>query len=377
MDDEPPSSNALISNINDYYENLLGYSVKKTNLKELNEEEWKNFCGNYQLIDSSYGIYLPRTETAVIPKGNWLSLFHEYFGHGLFCEQSLIGKRFVDLEKKLLEEEKQEFKNKKVILKDVEKFREHNKTCCELKKVHDKNIDLFEKFAIFSEYFLLKKFGIIEKYELLLKQYKEKIDSVISFNNQYGDLATFYNFGLARVTTPERVRKLLQGIYEEKVIKNSKLVLLSGSRKPFSDIDLFVSSDYLQSINNEWIDLVVLKEQDFERSIKLFETRITHPIFSGEFVTGDKKYLAEKKKQLLEQPITEEAIQHNLRLSEEQKESALNFPENSKGREIGLSYAKTYLTNFIALRNGKKIFTKEGLDSYSQSENIKMKGGLR
>jgi hypothetical protein len=102
---QPPSNQELFSDINENYKKLLDYSVEETELKKLNPKQWNIFCDKHYLNKNSSGIYLPRNQTAIIPLGNKLSLFHEYFGHGLFCEQSLIGIELVNLEKRLLGEE--------------------------------------------------------------------------------------------------------------------------------------------------------------------------------------------------------------------------------------------------------------------------------
>ncbi len=375
-DDEPPEE--LISDINDYYQNLLGYSVENTALKLLSEEQWNFFCRKNNLNEIT-GVYLPRSQTAVVPEDNPLSLFHEYFGHGLFCEQSLAGRKLVDLEKKLLEEEKQEFQEKQFSLEDIQKFRGNNRTFQELNELSEKNLRLYETFALFSEYILSKRFDLEELFE---KKYRSLIsrsnimNTMINFSKECGDLSIFYQFGLARRTTPERVRKLLEGIYGKENIDKSRLILLAGSKKPFSDIDLFASSNYLPSTKKQWLDLVVLDEKDFERRLKLFEVQIICPISSGEFVAGDKKYWEQKKKQLLEQPITNDAIQYNLKLSKEQRELALIYPPEE--RKIGLSYSQTYLANALALKKGKRLFTKEDLISYSHNEKfIELKGGIK
>lgn len=379
MDDEPPNPK-LISKLNDYYEDLLGYSVKDTELKSLNKKQWDFFCNRYKLDENSLGIYLPRNQTAIIPEDNKLSLFHEYFGHGLYCEQSLIGKKLIDLERKLLEEEKDEFQNENFTIDELNNFRSNNKTYLDLRRLKETNLDKYEGFAIFSEYLLSKEFNLMnsfeKKYNSFMKQ-NEGIESIISFNKKFGDLATFYEFGLARRTTTERVKKLLEDVYNKETIDNSKLILLTGSKKPFSDIDLFASSNYLQSTKNNWLDLVSFNEKDFERRIRLFEIQVTHPIMKGEFIAGDKNYLEQKRKQLQEQQITEEAIQHNLKKFREQKIRAYQYPKNSEERQIGLSYSQTYLENALALKERKRFFTKEDLIRYSQSEKfIELKGGL-
>lgn len=380
MDDEPPNQKELISLSNNYYQNLLGYQPEQTLLQQIPENKWNEFATQRRLNPNSLGIYLPRNQTVIIKGENPLSLFHEYFGHGLYCEKNLTGRKLVDLEKRLLEEEKQEFSNSRFSLEDLQRFRQQNQTFQELENFRQENLGRYELFAIWTEYLLSKEFNLKnkfeKKYDLLDGQEKDFINSIINFSTQHGDLATMYAQGMARRNTTKRVRRLLEGIYGNERVNNSKLILLTGSKKPFSDIDLFASSNYLQEIKNDWLDLCVFNEEDFEKRIKLFEIQVTYPIMSGDFITGDEDYLKQKRKQLIEQPITEEAIKHNLRKSEEQKQRAEQYPRNVKEREVGLDYSKTYLANALMLKKGKRIFDLKKLKLYSQSENIKVKGGL-
>jgi len=380
MDEKSPNQEELISLSNNYYQDLLGYKPEKTLLQDVSEKDWDSFAFSKGLNQNSSGIYLPRNQTAIVRNKNSLSLFHEYFGHGLYCEQNLVGKKLVDLERKLLEEEKQEFQNKNFTLEELNHFRIRNEVFNELDKFRQENLGRYELFAIWTEYLLSKEFNLKnkfeKKYDLLDGQEKDLINSIINFSIQYGNLATMYLQGMARRTTTKRVRRLLEGIYGNERVNNSKLILLTGSKKPFSDIDLFASSNDLKEIKNDWLDLCVFNEEDFEKRIKLFEIQVTYPIMSGDFITGDEDYLKQKRKQLIEQPITEEAIKHNLRKSEEQKQRAEQYPRNVKEREVGLDYSKTYLANALMLKKGKRIFDLKKLMLYSQSEKfIELKGG--
>jgi hypothetical protein len=368
---------------NSFYQSLLGYKPETVQLKCLDNSQWDAFRKEFNLREDSLGVYRLRNHFAVVPyqiETAPLSLFHEYFGHGLYCEQSTTGKRLTELENRLLQEEKQEFHHRQFTFKALQDFRNKNKTFHELKELDKANIANYESFAIFTEYLLSREFNLMQmfdrKYDSFSRQSKEGIDKIIGFNKQYGDLATFYEFGLARKTTPERVRRLLEQIYGKEAVTKSRLVLLSGSRKPFSDIDLFASSDFLKSAKNSWLDLIVFNEADFERRVRLFEVQVTHPILLGEFVAGDKNYLEQKRKQLAEQPITEEAIQHNLR---ESRESRLysDIVEDPKFKEVLFSYYQTSLANALALKEGRRLLTKESLLSYSDREKfIELKGGI-
>lgn len=367
---------------NSFYQNLLGYKPEQTSLKEIPEAQWDKFATEKGLNSNSSGIYLPRNQTAIIQGENPLSLFHEYFGHGLYCEQSLQGKKLVNLEQKLLKEEKQEFSKDKFTLDDLKEFRSRNETARELENFRQENLSQYELFAIWTEYLLSREFNIGElfeqKYNFLEREEKETVDSVINFSEQYGNLATMYAQGMARRTTPERVKRLLEEIFNEEKINNSKLILLTGSKKSFSDIDLFVSSNYLQSIKNNWLDLVVFDERDFEKRIRLFEVQVTYPIMSGEFIAGDENYLQKKRKQLQEQPITEKAIKYNFKKFEEQKIFASIQDITEKQKKVHISYSQTYLANALALKEGKRIFTKEKLHDFSHSEKfIELKGGIK
>ncbi|MFB6226211.1 MAG: hypothetical protein ABEJ02_02570 [Candidatus Paceibacteria bacterium] len=372
--------------IGKYYEDFLGYKPEETSLEVVPESEWKEVASNIGKNSNSTGIYLPRNQSAIIRGQNPLTLFHEYFGHGLYGEYSLAGKRLISLEKGLLEEEKQEFEGKNFSLKELQEFRENNKKFQELKQWHQNFLGQYEGFAVFSEYFLSNNFGFLEnfeqKYENMGQKDQEGLDNIINFNNQYGDLATFYQFGLARKTTPQRAKRLLEEIHGWRPINESKLILLSGSKKPFSDIDIFSSSNHLQSAENDWLDIVNFNEKDFEQRVGLFEAQITPPIVAGEYVAGDKSYLEEKKNQLYNQPITQEAITYNKLKSDMNKEISMDKTYDEKTREVAEGYYRTYLANSIALNEGKRLLTKKELEDYCQThisprENLvtEVKGG--
>jgi len=276
---------------NNIYQNLLGYKPEQTALISLDKLKWRQFCKKWALNEYSDGVYLPRNQTAVIQKEietASLGLFHEYFGHGLFCEQSLQGKRLVNLERKLLEKEKKCL-GRQFNLRDIEKFRRQNILFKELNKLKEENLGLYENFAIFSEFILSKDMGLQEifekKYDKLYKEDKNQIDKIISFNKEYGALSTFYSFGLARKTDVKRINQLLNDIYKNK-LADIKLAVLYGSKKPFSDIDIFMVSNNLNEINSSWLDIRIYSEKEFENGIEMFDISITDPVLSGEFVLG-------------------------------------------------------------------------------------------
>ena len=375
-----PKIREVIETSNYFYHDLLGYKPEQTSLQQIPGNQWNEFATQRGLNPNSSGIYLPRNQTAVIQEQNPLSLFHEYFGHGLYCEQSLSGRKLIHLEKGLLDEEKQEFDGRQFNLEDLKRFREGNLRFQELDEFRKQNLAQYEIFAIWTEYLLSKENKLESefemKYDSFEKEDRESIDSIINFTAQYGNLATFYAQGLARRTTPERVRKLLENIYGDK-LKDIKFASLYGSRKEFSDIDVFVVSDNLQEIKTDWLDISTYSVDDFKEKLRLFDVALTDVLSSGELVLGDEEYFVQQRLELERQPITKHAIRYNLKESIEQNARALQYSDDSKKRRIGLSYALTSKLMAENLEKGEKKFTKKALLSNSQSETfIELKGGI-
>jgi hypothetical protein len=376
----------LLNSSNQFYQDLLGYKPEQTSLQKIPETGLSEFSTKRGLNPNSSGIYLPRNQTAIIQEENLLGLFHEYFGHGLYCEQNLTGRKLVYLEKKLLEEEKQEFSNLRFGLEELQRFRQQNKTFQELENFRQENLERYELFAIWTEYLLSGEHNLRDeferKYDSLAGQEKEAVDSVVNFSEQYGNLATMYAQGMARRTTPERVGRLLKDVYKDK-LKEIKFALLYGSKKEFSDIDVFMVGDEVPRIRNDWVDVVSYSQREFEEKRRLFDVEISDPLFSGEIILGDRNYLEMQRNLLTKQSITEEAINYNLQEAENQEKSAYDFPEDSEWRKIGLSYALTSRLMAENLRYGKRIFTKRDLLLYSErvsaddDKPLQMQGGKK
>ncbi len=365
---QTPKTRKIIDASVSFYQNLLGYKPEQTSLQQIPESQWNEFTIQRGLNLNSSGIYLPRNQTAIIQEENPLSLFHEYFGHGLYCEQNLTGRKLVDLERRLLEEEKQEFSNSRFSLEDLQKFRYQNQTSQELENFRQENLGRYELFAIWTEYLLSGENNLREdferKYDSLSEQEKEAVDSVINFSESYGNLATFYAQGMARRTTPERVSVLIKDLCREK-LSSIRFGVLFGSKEEFSDVDIYLVSDEIEPFSSDWIDTRVHNVSRFEEGIINFDLRVIDPLFSGEFFFGDGNYLEKQKQRLREQPITEGAIKYNFQKSEDYKDLRRDDFKLCDRVENHLSYSKTYLANALALKEGKRLFTKEDL-SYSK-----------
>ena len=357
-------TNELIHSTNQYYQKILGFYPKRTRLQTYSKQGWNNFCKALNFNHNSEGIFLTRNLTAYILKDSknlTLNFFHEYFGHGLYCEYSKNGKFLEKLEKRLEKEEKKEFKRKQFSKQELKEFRKENPIFKLLKKERKKSLNLYENFAIWTEKYLSKIFGFERefdvKYKGLSKEIKENLEKLLNFQKTNGDLALFYELGFPKYYNKKKIKNLATNLFKED-IKDSRLVLLYGSKKPYSDIDLFiVSSNPLKTLNhsNPWIDIRSNSLEQFEYNLSVFDISIKDPVLKGELIFGDKKYLEQKRKQLREQPITKEAIYYNLIKSKEQRIYSKTYPQNSISKSRGSSYAETYMKNALNLKQGKRF----------------------
>jgi len=166
-------SEMLLEFSNSFYQDLLGYKPEKTSLQEISNSKWSKFAKQRGLNPNSSGIYLLRNQTAVIQGENPLSLFHEYFGHGLYCEQSLQGRKLIELEKRLLEEEKRNFKTREFTLEELKDFRQENQTFKKLEEFRKENLEddfLRNKFKGYSQTYLANALALRQGLRLFTKK---------------------------------------------------------------------------------------------------------------------------------------------------------------------------------------------------------------
>lgn len=192
--------------------------------------------------------------------------------------------------------------------------------------------------------------------ELVHPDYKKLFEEFYDFSTQNGNFALIAQLGFPKYyddnTIVETLRKLYKGDFE-----TIDFAILYGSKKPYSDIDLFVVSDKIQSCYNHWLDIFARTPEDFENDLSHFSIAITDPLFSGRTIVGDSEYQEHLKQKILNQPITQEAIQYNLTQSEEQGRIALLYPEDSKERSIAQSYQESFRRNAEELQKGNKMLT--------------------
>jgi hypothetical protein len=152
-----------------------------------------------------------------------------------------------------------------------------------------------------------------------------------------------------------KIKNLIEKIYGQEKIKNSRLGILYGSRKPYSDIDLFIVSDDIENFDNEWLDIFSKTPGEFEEHLRLFAVSLRDPLLKGELIFGDRVYFKEAKERWLTQQIREEAIKYNIQRHLELKETAEISSLGDEKRAIAKNYSESYLKNALALRQGRRM----------------------
>ena len=273
--------------VDNIVKNKLGVKPEKSSLKEYTLSAWRDFLKYNNFNFKTRGVYNPATYEAHILKDNdirAMTFFHEYYGHGIFSEHSTMGKELVKASQ----------------IRDMQKVNEIKKRTL----MHN------EGFAIFMEDFLSESIG----YDVLKKEFAK---SITSYNNDmlqayaiakeaesYGDFYFKREFGFPESPTGNDMTQIISSLYPK---ANIQLAILYGSRKPESDVDLFIVSDDILTYKNHWLDVYAVSVEKFKHGIENLMINITDPIFSGEPIIGARE-VEKAKTMIMKMPITDNAI---------------------------------------------------------------------
>ena len=126
---------------------------------------------------------------------------------------------------------------------------------------------------------------------------------------------------------------------------------------------MFVVSDKDSgNLFNGWLDIYQVNREELFSFVEKLDISITDPLFSGELVIGDCGLLNSLRSKALASPITREAIDYNLRRSDEQMRFASFFPEDSRERRVSLSYQESFRRNAELLSKRYKALTFKNLN---------------
>ncbi|MFA5406506.1 MAG: hypothetical protein WC307_04075 [Candidatus Nanoarchaeia archaeon] len=301
----------------------FGLELNESRLKCYSKSDWDFFCSVNGFDGSTDGLFVPESLTAYVNKdGDFFvsNVFHELFGHGLLAEQGL-----------------------------------------------NNNPALSEGFAMWVEWYLDNKL-LSEDYfwskqtnylKCFGNEYNNNINLVNDFINYSTKLtpkALLFNIGLPRVYSSNDLIDIVKQLYGSN-FSDIELAVVYGSKKPSSDIDLFIIEKHDYNYFNDWLDIYCVSKDNAKTMVNNLDISVTDPLFSGELLIGE-GLLNELCNEALNNPITDEAIKYNLLMSNEQT----NFKIiNQRDKTIAGLYSLSYKINANLLSKGVKSLTLKKL----------------
>jgi len=314
----------------------VGFFPVRTRLVRVPNDNWAGLCSSNGWDGHSSGAFSPRTLTAYLKEESEfadLNILHEFFGHGLFFEYHPSGQLLVNTERRGL------IGSPKISLRDIREFSELFAVWCEF--YYSRQLKLEGEFD--------------DKYKSSLQTgLGQKLLQLESIRKQVDLFGMFAMLRFPKYYDGTRIKNLIEMIFGADKVDTCRLGILYGSRKPYSDIDLFVVSGDIKDFDNEWLDVFSQTLVEFEERLRLFAVSLRDPILYGELIFGDRSYFERKREQWRTQPITEEAIRYNVKRYLELKAIGGEYPLGHKKRVIAKEYSESYLRNALLLKQGKR-----------------------
>lgn len=345
---------SLLLDASSFVVSEFGFDIENSKLKPYSPEQWQEFCHRNGFVADSDGLYVPASYSAYVRTdcpALICSIFHELYGHGLFVEHSAIGKKLVDIIQVKGDE-------KSFMFDEVDPRKQFFGLC-------KRNVCNYEGFAVWLEALLCEKTDTtavwMSKKERMSRQYISLFEYFKEAEQRLSRFGFLSQLGFPKFYTDEYIVDVIKRVYSS-AFENIECIVLYGSQKPESDIDLFVISKN-QSTNyfNGWLDIYELNEQEFAQLSDNLDISVTDPLFTGRLIYGDKTAFEQIKQKLSSHVITRESICHNYAEAEKQKKYLTSFSETDKRRRDCLSYIVSFSQNAEQLALGNKPFTLTNL----------------
>lgn len=309
------------------------------------KEMWNTFLQQTGSSNGCQGVYFPLSQSAHLLEDTELlpvNFFHEYFGHGLFCEYAMAGQEIVRREQMYAHVPSPQAKQ------DLEQFAQHNYL-------------LYEGFAMWMESYLARTAKHASLFEKKLEglvhaDNRRILDQFLTYEQRFGLFALMAHAGFPKEYNASTLKDLLRKLYPDH-FDSIELCLLYGSQKPYADIDLFLVSPVIPSSRNYWLDIYARTPAQFGHDVDMLSIAVTDPLFTGMLVVGTDEQLSVMQQRILATPITEVVITYQHTQADEQARIALLYPPLSEERRIAESYAQSFRANATAFREGRKLWT--------------------
>jgi hypothetical protein len=350
----PATLDSLLSDASSFVKSEFNLELQKSQLKIYSRANWQEFCSTNGFDVNSEGLYVPASYSAYLQNESPVVIsnaFHELYGHGLFCEHSQIGKKWVEII--------QSHGNEKGFLYEEINPQKSYAGFCKT------NIGNYEGFALWLEALLCKETGTGNIWQMKKDRLPEDYVSLFEFfqdkEQKFSRFGFMSQLGFPKFYDDKKILDSIKGLYNS-AFANIDFIILYGSQKPESDIDLFIVSAN-PSINffNGWLDIYEINTREFQDLVSNLDISVSDPLFSGKLIYGNSSFFERLKVQVQNQPITQEAIAHNLAKAEEQKEYLSQFSFNDKRKKDCSGYIQSFSQNAEQLALGNKSLTLKNL----------------
>lgn len=348
------SLDSLLLDASSFIQSEFNLRLKQSQLKPYSPNNWQDFCQVNGFDVDSEGLYVPASYSAYVRTNSPVlvsNVFHEFYGHGLFVEHSKIGKKLVEIIKTGDDE--------KSFLFDEINSQEQPLGLCKT------NIGNYEGFAVWLEALLCEATENSKIWQSKRERLPDDFISLFEFFQDAEQRLSRFGFmsqlGFPKFYDDDKVLMVVRKLYGP-VFDNVDFIVLYGSQKPESDIDLFVvSNNPSTNYFNGWLDVYELNREEFNQLSTNLDIGVTDPLFTGRLIYGDINSFERLKQQIQNQSITQEAITHNLAEAEKQRDALQHFSETDKRRKDCLSYIDSFSQNAGQLSLGNKPLTLTNL----------------
>lgn len=312
-----------------FMQEKLGVYPIESELAFYSNQQFEEFTQLNNFEKNSTGIYVPKAKKSYInaeSKYSIPTLFHEHFGHGTYCEHSLI-------------------MNPDFGTMDESKL-----------GIFSQSTQNYEGFAMWVEYLLSREFGFEnlfqEKLLSLPQMYLDLLSVTQQFEQKMGRFVFLSTLGFPKCYSSQDLIDVFETLFDIN-LTGIDFLILNGSKKPYSDIDIFMVSDY-SYVNHDmgWLDIYGRGKDEFKQHIKQLDFSTTQRVLTGELLHGDKREFERIKNQIKTQEITQEAIDHNYNMAEE-------LEKHSKKRKN--KTAQTYRIAAKKMERGEKVLKLESI----------------
>lgn len=354
------SLSALLDEASTFLASEFKLNLKKSKLKLYSPENWQRFCQVNSFDADKDGLYVPKSYSAYVRTDSHFlisNLFHEYYGHGLFCEHSNIGKNLGEIS----HESADSFLYNTINIQT------------QPLGLARQNIGNYEGFAIWLEALLCEETGNKNVWETKKERLPKYYISLFEHFRDAEQKLTRFGFmaqlGFPKYYSDKTLLQTVRAIYSNH-FDNIELILLYGSQKPESDIDLVVvTNDKSQNWDNGWLDVCQINKQEFDSRIRLFDIEATIGLFIGHPIYDHGDLFNTYRRTILNQSITPEAIEHNQAMAELQKSYEHYFKDDPKKLKSSQGYVRSYLAVAEGLRHGRKLLTFDDIDTFLHNQS--------